>query len=259
MTAMRVPHSGSRPPAGAPIPGKEAPMGEHEPGEGQFDEAPTVEFAEGLYETGPGWVPPSWPQRPPPEPKAKIERKSARAVAEARSGATLPRSVRVGAFSLVALAVIGVGVATMTGREEPSTSPPSSTAIAAQANPTGSCEAKSDGPVIQGDGAGGTDSGSAAIFGFQHAYYVARSGAAARAFVAPEVPDFAADSLQAGIDNKVPVGTTHCVTVVAVGDGRFAVTVTELQPAGVRKVHNQFVTTRTDETGHVWITGISKA
>jgi len=241
MTASRIPHSGLRPPTQTvpdvtPLPG---------------DDAPTVEFPpDGT--TPQTWVPPVWLPRPAPEPKARIERRSARAMSQVRAGSGFSRPARLGVLGIAALAVIGVTVATVRVQEqekEPSV----------QATATADCEAQTSGPVVQGNGAGGTDSGPEAIFGFQHAYYVARSGAAARSFVAPEVVGLPADGIQSGIDSATPLGTRHCVTVVPAGADRYAVTVTESHPAGDRLVHNQIVTTRTDPDGRTWITSIAKA
>ena len=247
MTASRIPHSGLRPPPRSASDATGHPV----------DDAPTVEFTpvDAPEDSAPElWVPPVWLPRPAPEPKARIERRSARARSQVRTGSGFSRPARLGVLGVAAVAVIAVTVATVGNQKNEQEQEPT-----VQATATTECEAKTAGPVLQGNGAGGTDSGPEVIFGFQHAYYVARSGAAARSFVAPEVVGLPADGIQSGIDSATPMGTTHCVTVAAAGADRYAVTVTESHPAGDRLVHNQIVTTRTDPGGRTWITSIAKA
>ncbi|MEV4155116.1 hypothetical protein AB0J48_19025 [Nocardia salmonicida] len=77
---------------------------------------------------------------------------------------------------------------------------------------TAECPTEQIGAMSRGNGAGGTESGVAAILAFQYAYYVARSGDQARTLVAADAVAPSAAAIQAGIDST-PVGTTHCVEI----------------------------------------------
>ncbi|WP_194824749.1 hypothetical protein [Nocardia sp. XZ_19_231] len=77
---------------------------------------------------------------------------------------------------------------------------------------TAECPTEQIGVLSRGNGAGGTESGVAAILAFQYAYYVARSGDQARTLVAADAVAPSAAAIQAGIDST-PVGTTHCVEI----------------------------------------------
>ncbi|MEV0768611.1 hypothetical protein [Nocardia salmonicida] len=107
--------------------------------------------------------------------------------------------------------------------------------------------------LVTGSGPGGTDSGPAAILGFQHAYYVTRSAEHAKAFLTPE---FASgdigERLQIGIDAVAP-DTRHCVRItlldndIDTGSVGWKVDATEHQPGANPQtvVFAQTVTTRT--------------
>lgn len=118
--------------------------------------------------------------------------------------------------------------------------PPSATAIAA------SCPTEQIGDSLRSNGAGGTDSGIAAILAFQHAYYVARSGDEARTLVASNAALPSGAAIQAGIDT-IPVGTTHCLDIApGPAAGQYLVTITEFRPDAVPIVYNpQLVDTAT--------------
>ncbi|MBC7301291.1 MAG: hypothetical protein H5T78_10070, partial [Nocardia sp.] len=74
---------------------------------------------------------------------------------------------------------------------------------------TAACPTEQIGAMVRGNGAGGTESGIAAILAFQYAYYVARSGDEARTLLTADAAAPSAAAIQAGIDST-PVGTTHC-------------------------------------------------
>ena len=95
---------------------------------------------------------------------------------------------------------------------------------------------------MHGNGAGGTGSGPEAILGFQHAYYVDRSGEKARSFVAPDGAVLQAPQIQDGI-NTVPAGSTHCLAITSTGGDRYTVQLTERRPDGTTTVYKQVVTT----------------
>lgn len=95
---------------------------------------------------------------------------------------------------------------------------------------TAECPTEQIGAMSRGNGAGGTESGVAAILAFQYAYYVARSGDQARTLVASDAVAPSAAAIQAGIDST-PVGTTHCVEITpgAFAD-QYLVKVTAFRP-----------------------------
>ncbi|WP_433490375.1 hypothetical protein [Nocardia grenadensis] len=144
----------------------------------------------------------------------------------------------LGAAAYVQFAIVG-------GDEQraPAAAAPSATAPAAPgADPH--CVAERVGNTVQGNEPGGTDSGPSAIFGFQHAYYVARSGEQARALVAGDAAVPAAADIQRGIDT-IPEGTTYCVRIApGAFVGQYTVTVTEYRPGSAPLGYNpQLVTT----------------
>lgn len=130
------------------------------------------------------------------------------------------------------------------------------------AQPTGFvCEEASGPDVVTGSGPGDTTSGSAAILGFNHAYYVDRSAEQARRFLTSDSAIITGDRLQTGID-AVPADTRHCVSISSVnttgGSARWAVTVTEYRPGTQPWVARQTVTTSTAD-GATLISEISLA
>lgn len=131
------------------------------------------------------------------------------------------------------------------------------TAGSAGADPTAAaCPAERTAQVVRGAGPGGTSSGPDAILRFQYAYYVQRSGAEARAAVAPAAPVSAPEVIQAGIDSVAP-GTAHCVRIVTVADGRYTVEVTEFRPGGEPATYSRQTVTTAVIDGRTLITGIS--
>ncbi|MEV3963553.1 hypothetical protein AB0M34_22120 [Nocardia sp. NPDC050193] len=144
----------------------------------------------------------------------------------------------LGAAAYVQFAVVG-------GDEPraPAAAAPSATVPAAPgADPH--CVAERVGNTVQGNEPGGTDSGPSAIFGFQHAYYVARSGEQARTLVAGDAAVPPAADIQRGIDT-IPEGTTYCVRIApGAFVGQYTVTVTEYRPGSAPLGYNpQLVTT----------------
>ncbi|APE36845.1 hypothetical protein BOX37_26220 [Nocardia mangyaensis] len=117
--------------------------------------------------------------------------------------------------------------------------------------PTGSgCEPPTDPDLFTGSGPGDTTNGPAAIFGFNHAYYVDRSAEQARRFLTPDSVIAAGDRLQTGID-AVPSETRHCVSISLLGSfgdaARWKVTVGEFRPGIEPWIAEQTITTRTLE------------
>ncbi|WP_234390970.1 hypothetical protein [Nocardia suismassiliense] len=104
-----------------------------------------------------------------------------------------------------------------------------------------SCQPTRNDQLVRGNGTGSTASGPDVILAFQYAYYVSRSGAAARAVTTPDAAVPSVDVISAGI-NSVPAGTQHCVLVTPMADGRFDVVITEIRPASAIRTYRQFVT-----------------
>lgn len=135
--------------------------------------------------------------------------------------------------------------------------PPISTGPASPAPvATADCEQRRDADEVSGTDPGGTSSGPDAILAFERAYYVQRSGSAARAVVTDDATVASADSgpsafpaaesIQRGI-NQVPVGTRYCVQVTrGNNDGsQWEVRLTQQKPGEQPHTFTQIVTTRT--------------
>ncbi|MGW0058106.1 hypothetical protein [Nocardia nova] len=140
------------------------------------------------------------------------------------------------------------------------TSTATATSSAAAAVATDGCQQITAADHASGTRPGGTSDAPSAILAFEHAYYVQRSGAAARAVVAQDatVPDAA--HIQTGID-AVPVGTRYCVQITrtaAGGGALWAVDLTEQWPGEAPAVWHQIVTV-TQVGGRTLISGISPA
>lgn len=123
---------------------------------------------------------------------------------------------------------------------------------------TPDCEQRRDADVVSGTAPGGTSDGPDAILAFERAYYVQRSGSAARAVVADDAQVTSAEEIQRGID-KIPVGTRYCVEITrGSSDGtQWEVRLTEQEPGKPLRTFTQIVTTRTvsDRTLIVAING----
>ncbi|WP_433662689.1 hypothetical protein ACQPW1_11400 [Nocardia sp. CA-128927] len=90
---------------------------------------------------------------------------------------------------------------------------------------------------------------------FETAYYVTRSGIAARAVTTADANVPAAETIQAGIDT-IPAGTRFCVVVDPAGPNLWQVDLTETRPGRAPVVYRQTVTS-TVVDGRVLITGIT--
>ncbi|WP_228003102.1 hypothetical protein [Nocardia australiensis] len=112
------------------------------------------------------------------------------------------------------------------------------------------CEQSRTSDVVSGTDPGGTTDGPSAILAFERAYYVQRSGFAARAVVADDAAVPAAEQIQRGID-QIPEGTLYCVritrTAVGGGDGQghWEVGLTQQSPGREPQTFTQLITTRT--------------
>lgn len=118
------------------------------------------------------------------------------------------------------------------------------------------CPSERDGNSLQGNKAGGDDSGTEAIFAFQHAYYVARSAEQARESVAPDAAVPPAPDIQQGI-NTIPMGTTHCLSITpGAFVGQHTVVITEHRPAAAPISYNPQLVTTEHIGGRTVISGI---
>ncbi|MFC3960488.1 hypothetical protein [Nocardia jiangsuensis] len=118
------------------------------------------------------------------------------------------------------------------------------------------CEPTRENGLVRGNGLGSTDTGPEAVLAFQHAYYVTRSGIAARAVTAPDAAVSTVEVIDAGIAS-VPPNTQHCVLITQMADGRFDVVITEARPDGAVRTYRQFVTVTVWE-GRVVIAAIAR-
>ncbi|MFG1796601.1 hypothetical protein [Nocardia sp. NPDC049149] len=107
------------------------------------------------------------------------------------------------------------------------------------------CQPTRSEQVVRGNGTGSTDSGPDVILAFQYAYYVSRSGIAARSLTTPDAYVPAVDVIAAGIES-IPAGTQHCVLITPMPDGRFDVVITEIRPNTAIRTYRQFVTVARD-------------
>ncbi|MFI5717121.1 hypothetical protein [Nocardia sp. NPDC051750] len=166
-------------------------------------------------------------------------------------GRTRLLPVLLGGAAVVALAAAAYVQFAVVGAGEPAPSTPAPTEPGIFGAPAPgvpvadpNCPAERTGNTVQGNGPGGTGSGPEVIFGFQYAYYVARSGEQARALVAPEAGVPVAADIQRGIDT-IPPGTTHCIRITpGAFVGQYTVAITEHRPETAPVGYNpQLVTT----------------
>ncbi|MEU1950278.1 hypothetical protein [Nocardia rhamnosiphila] len=175
------------------------------------------------------------------------------------AGVLLAAVVLLGIAAAVVLYLLAPGTP---GAAGPGAAPDGGAGLRFTAGSTGAdpaaaaCPAEQTAQVVRGAGPGGTNSGPDAVLRFQYAYYVQRSGAEARAAVAPDAPVSSAEVIQAGIDSVVP-GTAHCVRIMTVADGRYTVEVTEFRPGGEPATYSRQTVTTAVIDGRTLITGIS--
>lgn len=122
---------------------------------------------------------------------------------------------------------------------------------AATAAPTA---AAADDPCSPGEG--DQLSGEGVIAALEHRYYLLRSGEAVRELMATDAPLPDAAMIQQGIDT-VPLGTTHCLEVTAIGPNTYSAQITEVRPDR-RNEFKQRITTTTAEDGRVMIRSIEE-
>ncbi|WP_067562090.1 hypothetical protein [Nocardia acidivorans] len=171
--------------------------------------------------------------------------------------------VAVGGGALVLIAVVALVVVSLT-RGDSGTSDDTQAAFGpggtvTTAAPSSiaalSCPAKRDGALTIGNGPGGTDSGTAAILGFQHAFYADRDGAKARSFVAVDSPTVSpAETIQQAINDVIPKGTSYCLRITDLGGEAFDADLTEHRPDGTTTVYRQRIVTVNKDGKHLIFT-----
>lgn len=170
--------------------------------------------------------------------------------------------LRYVAGALVVVSLLGwFLIRTFAGTEAPaptlaadSSSEPTSAPALAVTPPVETTEPVADPSACRTD-TGDQKSGAGVIAAFEHAYYVARSGAAVRALATPETSLPLADKIQAGIDT-VPTGTTHCVRITPITTGVYSVVLAEMRPGQAPAQFPQTITTK-DIDGRWFVDTIS--
>ncbi|SEM15410.1 hypothetical protein [Rhodococcus maanshanensis] len=127
------------------------------------------------------------------------------------------------------------------GMVSPATSPAASDASDEPVEATW-CAGFADGELVSPDS---SDHGAATIAGFEDAYYVARDGVRARTYVAPNALVASAEQIGQGI-SQIPTGTTHCLLVKRIGEGRYAVDVFDRRPDNSANHYRHTFTTAAD-------------
>ncbi len=169
------------------------------------------------------------------------------------------------AGSIVAvLGVLGAGswmvAGALSGPTESETAPltvPVAESSADSDSSPSDCVEQSDGDTVTGSSAGDQESPAGVVLAFQHAYYVDRDADKVKPLLAKESEIRDLEALQKGIDS-VTEGTTHCVQVEAIKDGRARVEVTEISPDETHTIYRQTVTTKR-ESGEVRIVSITES
>lgn len=148
----------------------------------------------------------------------------------------LPQSHSTNAITIPAEDPKPVTSAPSVSTSSPVAPPPAPSATAA------GCPTRSASSTWSGNTDGGGRGGMEAIKHFDFAYYVTRSGAAARSTVAPDGQVGTAAALQASIDKLAP-NTTHCLLITDRGQGLFAVTLAQTTPGTPPELFYQLVQT----------------
>lgn len=157
------------------------------------------------------------------------------------------KSTVAAAIAATAVAVVGWGVLQL---NESTTTTPAAPPTAALAPTLTEAPEPAESPTSGTDvgdqcrsDRGDQKSGAGVIAAFEHAYYVARSGLAARALAAPDSPLPAAEKIQAGIDT-VPVGTNYCLRTIPIAESHYSVVLSEMRPGQPATQFTQTITTK---------------
>ncbi|MEE2061761.1 hypothetical protein [Rhodococcus artemisiae] len=187
------------------------------------------------------------------------DRRPARQAASAPSAAPgsrtpVGRGLLYGGIGVAAIAVVGLvgwGASALIGTDDadfaglaPVTAP----------TPPSATTAVADDPCSPGEG--DQLSGEGVIAALEHRYYLLRDGGAARELMASDASLPNAAAIQQGIDS-VPLGTTHCLEVTAIGPDTYSAQITEVRPDR-RNEFKQRITTTTAPDGRVLIRSIEE-
>lgn len=159
-------------------------------------------------------------------------------------------------LGLAAVAVVGLagwGITALVGGGDDDADFGGLVPDTATAAPTAAAAAADD-PCSPGEG--DQLSGEGVIAALEHRYYLLRSGESVRELMAPDAPLPEAAMIQQGIDT-VPLGTTHCLEVTAIGPNTYSAQITEVRPDR-RNEFKQRITTTTAEDGRVMIRSIEE-
>ncbi|WP_338132138.1 hypothetical protein [Rhodococcus opacus] len=138
----------------------------------------------------------------------------------------------------VAIAASGAVGWSVLQPDKSATTTPAAPSAAAQ-SPTAASDVGDECRTDRGD----QKSGEGVIAAFEHAYYVTRSGQAARALAAPDSPLPAPEKIQAGIDT-VPIGTNYCLRTITISGGHYSVVLSEMRPGQPATQFTQTITTK---------------
>lgn len=201
------------------------------------------------------------PVDPPPSPPWATEAPTkTEPVTPVPSTPRTPRSWIL--FPVVAIAgvivVVGVIAYALFGSDGPeptaTPAPPAPSTTASSAAPGVQCPSRSSAGVTTGADAGDQNSGPGVIKAFNYAYYVTRNAEQA-AGVALVGAVATPQEMQTFIDER-PEGTTHCLRITDLGEGSYAVELTEAPPGdGAPTVFRQIINT-TEAQGKTWIVEI---
>ena len=181
------------------------------------------------------------------------------------------RNVWAAVIGFIMVAIIGVVlvwvVAVWLPSKRDAGTPVAATSTAVSSPPVQTpCPSSAADGVVTGNGAGDQDSGPGVIEAFNHAYYTLRSAAAARAVAAPGA--VADEPVMQGYIDKIPAGTTHCLTISPLSPNTFRVVLTEIPPTSGQPgrpgdpsptppvaIHQKITTV--ESGGKVWIASIN--
>lgn len=174
----------------------------------------------------------------------------------AKAGTRTPvgRGLLYGGVGIAAVAVVGMvgwGASSLIGTDGADVAGP---APVTATTATSAAAAVADDPCAPGEG--DQLSGEGVITALEHRYYLLRDGGAARELMASDASLPSAAVIQQGIDS-VPLGTTHCLEVTAIGPDTYSAQITEVRPDR-RNELKQRITTTTAEDGRVLIRSIEE-
>ncbi|WP_254593118.1 hypothetical protein, partial [Prescottella equi] len=175
------------------------------------------------------------------------------------SGGAVPRrpsGKTIGIASVAAVAIIGgiVWGTSFTGGDQPANTAIEATTSASEDDglpildlptaTTTTAAPSEDDDECRAD-RGDQNSGAGVIAAWNHAYYVQRNAAAARALATPNSSVVPANQLQPFIDG-VPVGTNYCVRTKALSNDVYLVDLSEMRPEGVQRIAQTVTTKKID-------------